>query len=279
MKFKEKVVIITGASGGIGAETAKLFAEKGAITVLVARTESNLSMVSESIQEKGGKTLIVPTDVSVEKDVEDMVKRVMDKFGHIDILFNNAGVSKIGAVSGDKFVDDLRQMIDIDFLGTVYCVKHVLPILKSQGYGHILNMSSVVGMKSFANFTGYSSIMHAISGYTDGLRQELHGSNINVSIIHPALTKTNLLENVSPSDMPPPFKAMTPMLSEQVAKAAVTGIRTNRAKVVVPFQPRFLTLLNAVSVRWGDRFVRLISKPGIAKWLGMYDGKLYHEMR
>ena len=96
--------------------------------------------------------------------------------------------------------------------------------------------------------------MHAITGFTDGLRQELEDTNINVSIIHPALTKTGLLDHVDPETMPKPFKAMTPMTSEQVAKAAIKGILNKKNKIIVPFQPKVLLFLNMISTRLGDWF-------------------------
>ncbi len=276
-KFEKKVAIVTGASSGIGASTAKLFAGEGAITVLVARTEGKLLEVSNDIQSRGGTTLIIPTDISAKDQVDQMIKKVYQKFGRIDILINNAGTSHVGTVEGEDFVPNLKNMISIDLLGAVYCTKAVLPIMKNQGTGHIVNMGSVVGLKSFAGFTGYSAVMHAITGFTDGLRQELQNTNINVSIIHPALTQTNLLDHIQPHEMPEPFKAMTPIAPATVANMLVDGMLGSKRKIVVPFQPRVLLFLNAISVRLGDWFVRLISNRNVSKMLGMYSGKLYHD--
>ena len=277
MKFNKKVIIITGASSGIGAATAQSFAKEGAITVLVSRTESKLLEVAQSIQEAGGTAFVAPADVSQQEQLQAMVERVVNKFGRIDILFNNAGTSYVGEVKDQDFVPHLKQMIQTDFLGTVYCTKAVLPVMQQQGKGHILNMSSVVGKKAFAKFTGYSSVMHAISGFTDGLRQELRDTNIGVSIIHPGLTQTALLNHVEAHKMPAPFKAMTPITPEQVAEAVLNGIARKKAKIVVPFQPRVLMFLNAISIELGDKFVQLISRPSISKLLGMYKGSLYHD--
>src|SRR3970282_2317168 len=119
----------------------------------------------------------------------------------VDILFNNAGSSFVGRIEEDDFVENTKKMMEVDFFGTVYCTKEVLPIMQKQGSGHIINMSSVVGRKAFPHFGGYSASMHAISGFTDALRQELYGSRINVSIIHPELTQTPILEHVKPEEM------------------------------------------------------------------------------
>ncbi len=277
-RFQNQVVIITGASSGIGAATAKLFAKEGAKTVLVSRNKQKLQKVAREINSFGGDPLIVPTDVAIQKQVAIMVSQVLDEFGHIDVLFNNAGTSFVGSVGQDDFTKNLEKMIQVDFLGTVHVTKAVLPILKKQNSGHIINMSSVVGKKAFPKFTGYSSVMHAISGFTDGLRQELGDTPIGVSVIHPALTQTALLEQVNPDDMPAPFKAMTPMLPEQVARAVVDGVFHKRRKIVVPFQPKLLLLLDALSIKWADWFIRMISRPGVAKYLGMYKGRLYHDL-
>ena len=117
--------------------------------------------------------------------------------------------------------------------------------------------------------------MHALTGFSSSLRQELRGSGINVSIIHPALTQTNLLDHVNPDDMPPPFKNMTPMKVEKVSKAVLDGFHYNHTRIVVPFQPKLLLFWDAVSPAIGDLFARLFSKRLLAKMLGMYKGSLY----
>ena len=142
-----------------------------------------------------------------------------------------------------------------------------------------MNMSSVVGRKAFPHFGGYSSAMHAISAFTDSLRQELSGTGINISIIHPALTQTPLLDHVNPEDMPPPFRAMTPITVESVAKAVVNGVQYNQARIIVPYQPRILIALDAISPRIGDLIVRGLSNKIFARVLGTYRGKLYHEYK
>ena len=276
-RFQNQVIIITGASSGIGAATARLFAKEGAKTVLVSRNRLKLQKVASEINSFGLEPLIIPTDISDQKQVAIMVSQVLDEHGRIDVLFNNAGASFVGEVAQHDFTENLKKMIDVDFLGTVHVTKAVLPILKKQNNGHIINMSSVVGKKAFPKFTGYSSVMHAISGFTDGLRQELSDTPIGVSIIHPALTQTALLEKVNPADMPAPFRAMTPMLPEQVAQAVVDGVFYKRPKIIVPFQPKLLLLLDTLSTKLADGFIRLISRPRIARYLGMYKGKLYHD--
>ena len=276
--FKEKVVVITGASSGIGASTAKLFSNEGAKLVLVSRSKSKLQQVANEIKAPGREVIIIPTDVTNSTQVDKMVQQILDVFGGIDILFNNAGSSYTGNVSGREFVGHLKKMMEVDLFGTVNCTRAVLPIMQEKNKGLIINMSSVVGKKAFINFVAYSSVMHAISGFTDGLRQELAPLGIRVTTVHPALTRTALLDHVKPVDMPPPFKAMTPLDPQKVAIAILKGVKRKKSRIIVPFQPKILLFLDALSNKIADKFILWISNPRNARLLGMYKGKLYHEM-
>ena len=275
VRFKGKVVVITGASSGIGRETAIEFAREGAKTVLVSRSRDKLQKVAEEIGKFNSDVLVIPTDVSSAEQVSSMVNQAVKQYGVIDILFNNAGSSYVGRVEDGDFTENAKKMMDADYFGTVNVTTEVLPIMKRQGSGHIMNMSSVVGKKAFPHFGGYSAAMHAVSGFTDALRQELRGTGINVSTIHPALTQTPLLGEVNPEDMPPPFRRLTPIPVETVAKAVLDGVEHNSARIIVPFQPRFLFLADMLSPRIGDLAVRLLQNKVFSTLLGTYKGRVY----
>ena len=273
--FRNKVALITGASSGIGKATAIAFAHEGAVAVLAARREGALRDVADEIERAGGKAFVAPVDVSSPDQVRRMVADVVAEYGRIDILFNNAGTSMVGRIDADDFIDNTRKMFEIDYLGTVHVLKEVLPVMRRQRSGHIMNMSSVVGRKAFPSFGGYSSVMHALSGLTDALRQELRGTGINVSVIHPALTQTPLLSAVDSAEMPPPFRGLTPIPVEDVADAVLDGVYRNRPRIIVSFPPKPLLLADAISPRLGDLFVRLLENKTVGRLIGTYKGSVY----
>ncbi len=282
-KFSDQVVIVTGASSGIGRATALAFAREGATTVLASRSQERLDRVAAEIRRFNPKVRVIPTDVSSKEQVETMVDRVRKEFGRIDVLVNNAGAAAVGPMDGEGFVEDSKNLMAVDFYGGIFCIQAVLPIMRRQGRGHIVNLSSVVGRKSFPKFGAYSAAMHAISGYSDALRQELRGAGIGVSVIHPALTQTALLEKIAPADLPPPFQSMTPISAEAVAAAIVRAAYKNRPRVILPWQPRIMLFVDALSPRAGDLIVRLLSSKAFSGLMGLYRGRTYqypaHEER
>ncbi|MGH2722378.1 MAG: SDR family oxidoreductase [Actinomycetota bacterium] len=271
-----KIVIVTGASSGIGRASAVALSREGATTVLASRSEARLEQVADSIRRLGRDVLVVPTDVSDPKQVDRLVDETVGRFGRVDVLFNNAGTASVGPVDGGRFADDVGRLLEVSFYGTLYGVQAALPVMRRQGEGQIVNMSSVVGRKAFPQFGAYSIAMHALAALTDSLRQELRGTGITVTSVHPALTQTALLDEVDPADMPPPFRAMTPITPEYVAAGIVRAVRRRRARVILPFQPRTLLAADAVSVAFGDLVVRLLSKPAFTTMIGMYRGRVYH---
>lgn len=204
-RFNNDVVIITGASSGIGRAIALAFAREGATTILVSRSQVKLEEVAKEIRQFNPQVRVLPTDVSSQEQVDAMVDTVATEFGKIDVFVNNAGSGAVGTVDGDRFIENTRNLFDVDFFGKVYCARAVLPIMRRQGHGAIVNLSSVVGRKAFPNFGAYSAAMHAVTAFSDTLRQELHETGIYVSTIHPALTQTAFFEGIDPAQIPPLF--------------------------------------------------------------------------
>ncbi|MCX2740203.1 SDR family oxidoreductase [Pontibacter anaerobius] len=198
--IKGKVVVITGASSGLGEATAQLLAEQGASLVLAARRAERIEKIAEGITAIGGKALAVPTDVSAKEQVENLVKAAVDKFGKIDVLLNNAGLMPLSPIESLK-TDEWDQMIDVNIKGVLYGMAAVLPHMKQQKSGQIINVSSVAGHKVFPRSTVYSATKSAVRVISEGFRQEVTPYNIRTTIISPGAVKTELLEHISDQDI------------------------------------------------------------------------------
>jgi NADP-dependent 3-hydroxy acid dehydrogenase YdfG len=275
--FANKVVLVTGASGGIGRAVALAFAREGAQLLLAARSVNRLTQVENEVRDLGSEALSVPTDVTSQDAVTALVEAAMNRFGRIDVLVNNAGLGKVGGIESAAFEDNVRQTMQASLFGMIHLTQRVLPILRQQGSGTIVNMSSVMGRKAFARFGSYAIVMHAVSAFSDSLRQEVAGSNIRVSVIHPALTATGLLREAAEAEMPPPFRHMTPLSSDEVARAVVAAVRRRRRRVVLPRTAHMLLLGEALSPRVGDLIATALTVRPIARVVGMSRGKTYHD--
>jgi NADP-dependent 3-hydroxy acid dehydrogenase YdfG len=193
----DKVVVITGASSGIGEATARLLAGNGAKVVLGARRKDRIDAVVEEITARGGSALGFQTDVTKRADVEALVKGAVDKHGRIDVIVNNAGIMPIAPVAALK-VEEWDRMIDVNIKGLLYGVAAVLPIMQKQKQGHIINIASVFGFKVFApGGVVYSATKFAVRAVTEGLRIELKADNIRCTMISPGAVATEIPEDSS----------------------------------------------------------------------------------
>lgn len=276
-RFINQIVIVTGASSGIGRATALAFAREGAVIVLASRSREKLQRVADEIKHYNAqvKVCVIPTDVSSQVQVESLVQAVIAEFGRVDILISNAGSGVVGPVECEQFIDDARQVLEVDYFGQVYCTRAVLPIMRTQGHGAIVNMSSVVGRKAFANFAALSATLHAVTAFSDALRQELRGTAIGVTTVHPALTQSAFFDAFNTTDIPAPFRKMLPVAAETVAQKILNAVSKKQARVIVPWQPRLLLLSDALSARLGDLMVRLLQNSFFMRLIGMYQGRGY----
>jgi NADP-dependent 3-hydroxy acid dehydrogenase YdfG len=192
-----KVVVITGASSGLGESTARLLAGKGAIVALGARRKERLDKLVEDIAASGGRALGVKTDVTNRKDVRALVEATIEAYDRVDALVNNAGIMPIAPLAARK-VEEWERMIDVNIKGVLYGIAAVLPIMQRQKLGHIINISSVAGLKVFApGATVYSATKFAVRAITEGLRMELKADNIRSTVISPGAVATELPESSS----------------------------------------------------------------------------------
>ena len=192
----EKVVVITGASSGIGEATARLLSAAGASVVLGARRLGKLTVLADEIKAAGGKAEVVQTDVSKRQDVEALVAKAVDVYGRIDVLINNAGIMPNSRLDQLQ-VDDWDRAIDINLKGTLYGIAAALPFMKEQRSGHIINVASIAGHRVRPTTAVYSATKFAVRVISEGLRMEMTPYNIRSTIISPGPVDTDLPSSVT----------------------------------------------------------------------------------
>lgn len=195
-----KVVVITGASSGLGEATARYLAERGAIVVLGARRVERIMALSDEVTAQGGKALALETDVTDANQVQRLVDASVERFGRVDVILNNAGIMPLSPLERLK-VTDWDAMIDVNIKGVLYGIAAVLPHMQRQKSGHIINVSSVAGFKVIPTSSVYSATKTAVRVISEGLRQEVKPYNIRTTVISPGATATNLPGSVTETDI------------------------------------------------------------------------------
>jgi len=195
MSIENKVVVITGASSGIGRATAKLLAERGAFVVLGARRLEPLRTVADEILASGGRVALKQTDVRQRADLDALMSLAVNEGGKLDVIVNNAGVGPISRFDALQ-VDDWDLMIDVNLRGTLYGIAASLPVFSRQGSGHIINVISTAGLKIVPTMGVYAATKNAVRTATEALRQEA-GPSLRVTEISPGMTATNFGDSIT----------------------------------------------------------------------------------
>src|SRR6266480_599246 len=190
-----KVIVITGASSGIGEATAILLAERGAKVVLGARGLDRLQALADRIARAGGEGVYARTDVKRREDVSNLVKLACERYGKLDVLVNNAGIMPVSPLD-DLRVEDWEEMIDVNIKGVLYGIAAALPVFRKQGFGHFVNTASTAGHKTVPNQSVYSGTKFAVRAISEGLRQEA-GDQLRVTIISPGIVQTNFTQGMT----------------------------------------------------------------------------------
>jgi NADP-dependent 3-hydroxy acid dehydrogenase YdfG len=251
-----KVAVITGASSGIGQATALALAQAGADVALAARREAALEAVAEDVRGIGRRALVVPTDVTQQAQVEQLVSATLAHYGHLDVIVANAGIYVRGPIE-TLTAADFERCMAVNYFGTIYPVLAALPHLRAQKSGHIVLISSMDGKKAVRTDAPYAATKFAVAGFGDALRQDLHGTGVDVSIIFPGRVATPLI-----ADMRIPAIS-APIAAEAVGAAVVKAIRRRQAEVILPFSAHFLLFADRLSPRLGDWAVRTFRLQGL----------------
>lgn len=250
--FKDKVIIVTGASSGIGLASARLFGSYGARVVMAARSYDKLLSLAPSV---GSDTLPVRCDVSKEEDCKALVEKTVEKYGRIDILVNNAGLS-MRAMFKDMDLSVMRSLMDTNFYGTVYCTKYALPYLL-ESKGSVVGVISIAGFSALPARTGYSSSKYAIRGFLDTIRIEHLYDGLHVMVFAPGYTASNVRNAALTADGSPqgktPLEEGKLMSAEECALHLAKGLYKRKSQVI-------LTALGKVTVLAHRIFPRLTDK-------------------
>jgi short-subunit dehydrogenase len=233
--IKDKVIIITGASSGIGAAVARRLAREGARLALAARREDRLQQVAADAQALGAEVLILPTDVRRQEDIQRMVQAVLERWGRIDILFNNAGVGNDDALVKTKS-ERIRNEVGINLTAVIECAQAVLPAMTARKSGHIINVASIAGLIGVPGSTVYSATKFGVNGFTDALHREMLDTGVRVSAFCPGYTpseiSTDLKAHAEGQPNAPRVPGLMPIayVADQVARL----IQRPRLRMVIP---------------------------------------------
>ncbi|GAC1434940.1 MAG: SDR family oxidoreductase [Solirubrobacteraceae bacterium] len=194
LDLQGRVAAITGASSGIGEATALTLARAGASVALAARRAERIEALARQITEEGGTASWLPTDVADEDQARAFVAHAYEHHGRLDILVNNAGVMLLGPVEGAD-TEHWRRMVDVNVFGLLYCTHAALPVMREQGGGSIVNVSSVAGRRAGAGAAVYNLTKFGVCGFSEALRQEALHAGVRVTLIEPGFVETELLEH------------------------------------------------------------------------------------
>lgn len=231
MDYTGKVVVITGASSGIGEQSAEEFAKLHANVILVSRNEAQLQKIAIELSKYKTETFVYACDVSDRDQVDKMGKIIIEKFGTIDVLVNNAGFGIYNTVEKTK-IDELESQISTNFLGMMYCTKAFLPQLLKQRSGHIVNVASVAGSIGIPGMAAYCASKFAMLGFSESLFHELKGTGVGVTVVSPIMVRTNFFKHESFGRMP--RYSTTSLDPKTVANAVVRAASSPRLEIVIP---------------------------------------------
>ena len=256
LSFRDRTVLVTGASSGIGRATALAFADAGSNLVLVARRAQVLAKVAAEARKLGAQTLVAATDVTDPEAVAACFRKAVRRFGTVDIVVNNAGVL-IPARVVDLRTTDLQRMLDVNLIGALHVMQEAVKVMRRQGRGHVVNVGSLAGRRGFSPLGGYCATKFALVGLTEALRTELVGERINVSLVLPSVIDTPMATRIqqdpASADTWPEALTLPP---SWVVWSIFLAIRFRLAEIGVPPGSALLEKLAALAPGTTDTLLR-----------------------
>jgi short-subunit dehydrogenase len=257
--FKDKVVVITGASSGIGRELAYQLAEQGAWLSLAARNGERLDTVAGECQARGGKATAIVTDVSEQVQCAQMIQRTVDHYDRIDMLVNNAGITMWANFEEVSNISFYEQIMRVNYLGSVYCTYYALPFLKKTR-GQIVGISSLAGRNGIPKRSGYAASKHAMVGFFDTLRIELAEHGIGVTMIYPGFVATETRKRALGADGKPIGKSSVResevMPAERCAKLIIQAAATRKRELIMTWRGKVGLWVKLIAPGAVDRMVK-----------------------
>jgi short-subunit dehydrogenase len=247
-RLQGKVILITGASSGFGEDAARLFAQEGCKVALAARRLEKLQELAAEIQSMGGEAMAIPVDLNEPAEIDVMVQTVLDLYGQIDILFNNAGFGSLDWFENLDPQRDIATLIRVNLVGPMLVTRAVLPDMIDRGDGHIINMASVAGLIASPLITSYSASKYGLRAFTDSLRREVAPHGIKVSGIYPGPAGTEFGHHLKRSRTRDTVNRIIDvrMKSQYVARRVVDVARRPRRSLVIPWWFNLITTFDTL---------------------------------
>ena len=263
--FFQKAVIITGASAGIGRELALMLAEQGAWLALAARNAERLEEVAAQCRQRGGKAVVVPTDVTEQSQCRNLIERTLAEYSRIDVLINNAGISMWARFDEIADLSLIEQIMRVNYFGSVYCTHYALPFLK-ETQGRIVGISSLTGKTGVPTRSGYAASKHAMAGFFDTLRIELADYGVSVTMIYPGFVATEVRQRAFAKDGKPlgisPVREDEVMTVETCARLIVQAAAQRKRELVMTLRGKLGMWLKLIAPGLVDRIARKAIEEG-----------------
>ena len=252
----QPVILVTGASSGIGEATARLFAWEGYRVAMGARRLDRLETLANEIQVKGGQALPVAADLSRLEDIQSLVTTTLDHYGQIDVLLNNAGFGRLDWLENLDPVKDVEAQLKINLVAVIQTAQAVLPHMILRRSGHIVNMASLAGQVATPTYTVYAASKFAVRGFTEALRREVGVYGVHVSAIYPGGVKTEFSEHTGAKRKTGrTTPAALRLDAAEVAQAVLSIVRRPRRGLVIPWPMRFSVWMNILFPGLVDRLI------------------------